>query len=66
MFFICLKINGQYHLMRDRYKKFQFFLLKINNIHSFELKKSTSIQCKFAKNKKDEHANKLTTSMLTA
>jgi len=42
-----------------------FFFKKINDIHSFKLIE-TSIQCKFAKNKKDESANKFTTSMLIA
>jgi len=41
------------------------FLTKINDIHSFKLIEYID-KCKFAKNKKDESTNKLTTSMLIA
>jgi len=43
------------------------FLTKINDIHSLKLIEYVdTIQSKFAKNKKEEYVNKLTTSMLIA
>jgi len=59
--FFFFLFKGMELINKSRYGT---FLTKLNDIHSFKLIEYIDIISKFAKNKKDEYVNKLTTSML--